>query len=45
LKLGLEDGVEILGGAESDEGVGVCESREDTDPRSSCQLDSVAHDK
>lgn len=38
LKLGLEDGVEVLGGAESDEGVGVCEGREDTDPRSSCQL-------
>lgn len=32
LELGLEDGVEVLGGAEGDEGVGVGEGREDADP-------------
>ena len=32
LQLGFEDGVEVLGGADGDEGVGVGERREDTDP-------------
>lgn len=32
LEFGLEDGVEVFGGAEGDEGVGVCEGREDADP-------------
>lgn len=31
LELGFEDGVEVFGGADGDEGVGVCEGGEDAD--------------
>lgn len=35
LELSLEDGVEVLGGADGDQAVGVGESGEDTDPEMS----------
>ena len=38
LQLGFEDGVEVFGGADGDEGVAVCESCENTnsEPRTAC---------
>ena len=42
LQLGLEDGVEVLGRAEGDEGVAVCESCEDADSVERRVLDGKA---
>lgn len=36
LQLGFEDAVEVLGSADGDEGVGVCECREDADSVRMC---------
>lgn len=33
--------VEVLGGADSDEGVGVCEGREDTDPEQTVSISAA----
>ena len=39
----VQDGVpvEVLGGADSDEGVGVCEGREDTNPSRSVSISAA----
>lgn len=39
MQFGFEDTVEVLGGADGDDGVGVCEGREDAD--SICQTSDL----
>jgi len=43
LQFGFEDGVEVFGGANGDEGVGVCEGGEDADSVGDARLAGVLY--